>query len=288
MRPCKMARFLSLFCGWLATLGGTFALYCEDKNCYEILGLESALHSSTPPTDSEIKKAYFKLSMVWHPDKCKEEGCNAQFIEIANAYEILSSPEVRKAYDYFLEHPEAYDHTARYYQAMYAPKIPLWVVAGGFLLIMSAIQWPLAWQMYWWAQGRVKSSDFYKRQAANMLAEGQEAGTDDGVELELTGYPKPVWTDLVIFRVPAIPLRVVYAAYRAIRWVVKYNILKHSYDTSAQIWLTQEECRISESKWKTIPLEQQSVLLGKKLWTAKGMKEEMRSMRMASNQKKRR
>ena len=37
------------------------------------------------PTDREIKKAYRKLSLEWHPDKNKEEGAEAKFVEIANA-----------------------------------------------------------------------------------------------------------------------------------------------------------------------------------------------------------
>jgi DnaJ family protein C protein 25 len=123
-------------------------IYCEPEECYMVLGLESPLDTSTPPTESEIKKAYRQLSMVWHPDKCKEEGCEAKFVRIANAYTILSSRESREAYDYFLEHPEAYGHTARYYKAMLAPEVPLWIVVVGFIAVVSAIQWPLAWQAF--------------------------------------------------------------------------------------------------------------------------------------------
>lgn len=175
------------------------AIYCEEKNCYEILGLESPMAFSTPATETEIKKAYRKLSLKWHPDKCKEDAkvCEANFIEVANAYTILSSKEQRKNYDYFLEHPEAYGHSARYYKTMMAPEVPFWVVVVGFVAIVSAIQWPLAWQQYRWAQKWAKQSETYKVRAAKMLeAQGMDetaAGVDDGVELELTGYPKPKW-----------------------------------------------------------------------------------------------
>ena len=47
-------------------------------------------------TAKEIKKAYFRLSKTHHPDKGGEEH---KFKEIAAAYEILSDPEKRKAYD---------------------------------------------------------------------------------------------------------------------------------------------------------------------------------------------
>ena len=62
-------------------------LYCGDVNCYEVLGLSNPLGASEEeaPTDREIKKAYRKLSLEWHPDKNKEEGAEAKFVEIANA-----------------------------------------------------------------------------------------------------------------------------------------------------------------------------------------------------------
>jgi DnaJ family protein A protein 2 len=56
--------------------------------------------SSTEPVDTtkEIKKAYFRLSKLHHPDKGGEEH---KFKEISAAYEILSDPEKRKSYDQY-------------------------------------------------------------------------------------------------------------------------------------------------------------------------------------------
>jgi DnaJ-related protein SCJ1 len=63
---------------------------------YEILGV------SRTATDREIRSAYKKLSLKYHPDKNKDvpkEEAEKRFTEIANAYEALSDPERRKAYD---------------------------------------------------------------------------------------------------------------------------------------------------------------------------------------------
>ena len=49
-------------------------------------------------TPDEIKKAYRKLSMIYHPDR-QESGNEDKFKEINKAYEILSNPEERKKYD---------------------------------------------------------------------------------------------------------------------------------------------------------------------------------------------
>mmetsp|Transcript_69847 Transcript_69847/g.149512 ORF Transcript_69847/g.149512 Transcript_69847/m.149512 type:complete len:660 (-) Transcript_69847:9-1988(-) len=66
----------------------------QEVNLYEVLGLAS---------DADVKgirKAYKALAQSWHPDKnpgC--EACAAKFARISTAYETLSSPERRKAYD---------------------------------------------------------------------------------------------------------------------------------------------------------------------------------------------
>ena len=48
----------------------------------------------------EIKDAYFRLSKLWHPDLHQNsDESSAKFVEIGEAYEILSDPVKRKSYD---------------------------------------------------------------------------------------------------------------------------------------------------------------------------------------------
>jgi curved DNA-binding protein len=63
------------------------------KDYYKILGLER--NASV----DDIKKAYRKLAHKYHPDVSKEKNAEANFKDIAEAYQTLKDPEKRKAYD---------------------------------------------------------------------------------------------------------------------------------------------------------------------------------------------
>ena len=63
------------------------------RDYYETLGV-----SRNAPTE-EIKKAFRKLAMRYHPDRNREDGAEARFKEIGEAYEVLSDSEKRTAYD---------------------------------------------------------------------------------------------------------------------------------------------------------------------------------------------
>lgn len=50
-------------------------------------------------TAGEIKKAYRRLSLQWHPDVCKEPDAQEMFIKINEAYKVLNDPEQKRRYD---------------------------------------------------------------------------------------------------------------------------------------------------------------------------------------------
>ncbi|CAG8613314.1 6471_t:CDS:2, partial [Diversispora eburnea] len=66
-------------------------------NYYEVLGVD------TNSPESEIKRAYRKLAMKFHPDKNPDEAASEKFKEISHAYDILSDPEKRELYDRYGE-----------------------------------------------------------------------------------------------------------------------------------------------------------------------------------------
>eukprot|EP00055_Hartaetosiga_balthica_P007992 m.28513 g.28513 ORF g.28513 m.28513 type:complete len:367 (+) comp6055_c0_seq1:260-1360(+) len=67
------------------------------RKYYDVLGV------SPNASDSDLKKAYRKLAMKWHPDKCKAADAKEKFQEISQAYDVLSDPEKRKMYDMYGE-----------------------------------------------------------------------------------------------------------------------------------------------------------------------------------------
>ncbi|XP_048362074.1 dnaJ homolog subfamily B member 12 isoform X2 [Sphaerodactylus townsendi] len=67
------------------------------KDYYEILGV------SRDASEEDLKKAYRKLALKFHPDKNHAPGATEAFKAIGNAYAVLSNPEKRKQYDQFGE-----------------------------------------------------------------------------------------------------------------------------------------------------------------------------------------
>lgn len=68
------------------------------KDYYKTLGIIKGSCS-----DEDIKKAYRKLALKFHPDKNKTPGSEEKFKEIAEAYEVLSDKKKREIYDRYGE-----------------------------------------------------------------------------------------------------------------------------------------------------------------------------------------
>ncbi|KAI5623471.1 dnaJ-like subfamily B member 1, partial [Silurus asotus] len=75
-------------CLWTENMG---------KDYYSILGIQKGA------SEDEIKKAYRKQALKYHPDKNKSPGAEDKFKEIAEAYDVLSDPKKKDIFDKFGE-----------------------------------------------------------------------------------------------------------------------------------------------------------------------------------------
>src|SRR3972149_8950426 len=67
-----------------------------DRDYYQILGINKSA------SEAEIKKAYRKLALEHHPDRNKgDKASEEKFKEVTKAYEVLSDPQKKQAYDQF-------------------------------------------------------------------------------------------------------------------------------------------------------------------------------------------
>ncbi|KAI8384277.1 uncharacterized protein BYT42DRAFT_493002 [Radiomyces spectabilis] len=69
--------------------------FAAKRDPYEVLGVKKDASSS------EIKKAYYGLAKKYHPDTNKDKDAREKFVQIQEAYEILSDDQKRQQYDQF-------------------------------------------------------------------------------------------------------------------------------------------------------------------------------------------
>jgi len=67
----------------------------KKRDYYEVLGI------TRDASDEDIKKAFRKLALEYHPDRNKSDGAAEQFKEVNEAYQVLTDPKKRVEYDRF-------------------------------------------------------------------------------------------------------------------------------------------------------------------------------------------
>ncbi|KAF4676187.1 DnaJ sub C member 25 [Perkinsus chesapeaki] len=253
-------------------------LYCGRDNCYDLLEL------SRDATPQEIKHSYRRLARLYHPDKQPHNSeaqreAQAIFTKIARAYEVLSSPKLREAYDLYVDYPEyaAYNYY-NYYNAVYKPQTPVWIVVSAVLLLLSGIQYLNDSLQYQRVTNAVRKQRQFQQRVKERLTE--EAGgtralrkmpSADRDQLEREALHVPSQT--IGFRFIRSPLTFVeWVAWKA-HWVYRFNIKKEEYGPAEREYLTRTALKLSEDDWHMLEDNMKEQLLDKKLYEGDNLQE---------------
>lgn len=275
-------------------------LYCGKDNCYALLGLDRRASAV------DIKKAYRKLALQWHPDKNRSPEAPEKFRKISRAHEVLSEDKLRSAYDYFLDHPEeAYTHYYQYYHAVYAPQTPLWMVITGVLLFLSGLQYINQQWRYSSMMNAVRHQPTFKRRVNEMLeaelrsckgklskaekeilkAKVETDVLETQVQLSGNGFAKPSVKSLIGVKAAVSPYYFVSWSFKSFKWFWRFNVLGEAYGEEEQAYLTRSVLGIGDEAWNQLPEEKRQEFLSKTLWVPEKANAFFTEMQEEQNQK---
>jgi len=217
-------------------------------------------------TSSEIKKAFYQLSMKYHPDKIKKSEQTAEtdekFLKITRAYEVLHSKELREIYDRFRKdgvpwEKRYYGRWAHYYGT---PNHDLSTVLIITIVSTTGLHWILKYLRYQRIVSYVKQRKVFKKRAEQLKKDNVVDDIDD-VKVEFTGLKKPTWKDLL-------PVILTVWFFNLSYFIIVHVILRKPYDREAEILkkynITKEEYEALKERHEKKQEERKHSAKGKK------------------------
>lgn len=161
------------------------------QNFYDFIGV------AKDASASDIKKAYRKLSLKWHPDKRKEPDAEVLFRQLVAVNEVLQDDIQRRRYDELLitglpdwRQPVFYYRRVR--------KLGLAELAALVLVAVSCIHYAMMWAAYW-----EKMYDIEERWMSRLKRSHKKKSADvaEGEFIDLKkSISRPSWPDILLCR----------------------------------------------------------------------------------------
>jgi len=260
-------------------------LYCGDRNCYDVLGVNKTAELS------EIKKSYRQLSLQYHPDKNNATDAVEKFRQVATAYEVLKDPKTREEYDNVLAHPEDFlRNQYTYYRYRYR-QADVRVVLGGLLVFVTIVHYFYWVSRYYLIRNQLKDHPLVQARIKAAAAKGsakkkegkkklkqvvqehlQSESLDKYVQISGWQGRLPTWKDLIVVQLFYLPASLGKHLYFHLRWLVLFGILQQSYGPEEQVYKTAQVLGLSVDRFRTdVPKDAQEDLLQRELWIPKNL-----------------
>ncbi|XP_050218562.1 chaperone protein dnaJ 50 [Mercurialis annua] len=280
------------------TIAPSTAIYCDEDDCYDLLGVSQNANTS------EIKKSYYKLSLKHHPDKNPDPESKKLFVKIANAYEILKDEATREQYDYAIAHPEeVFYNTARYYHAYYGHKTDPRLVLVGLLIIVSGFQYMNQLTRFNQAvatvkktpayRNRLKALEFERSGGATSKKKGnrhvdKKLGEDlsEELELDIKGAKIPTVWELIGVQFVILPYTVAKLLLWQGRWLWRYKLKGASYSFEDASYLTRRSLGVPLDSWINLDESRKEDLVGRQMWVKSNLESYLTEMRKESKRRR--
>lgn len=248
----------------LGTAASAQDVFCKADSCFEVLGL------TLDASPVEIRRAYRRLAPALHPDVNPGNAKAAEtFKSIANAYEVLTDPTRRRAYNDYLAHPEKFGYMMEFAKTSYAPQSSVWVVVVGLLIAATAFHWFNMRHNFHSAVKRVRESEEYQREVRRLIARKEVATVEEAhevIHVDFGDVRLPTPRDLLPLKLVVLPLTIGKALYWAGHWLVAYKLLKLDYTEADKEYLVQQNLGLTPTAWEELQPKQREEYMAKRLW----------------------
>ncbi|BFY96999.1 hypothetical protein BsWGS_00039 [Bradybaena similaris] len=181
-----------------------------DDNFYHVFDIDQSASSS------DVRKAYRRLSLQYHPDKNQAENAEEQFRQIVAIYEVLKDEKKRERYNQVLiEGLPNWRQPVYYYR--HARKMGIFELGIVLSMIITVGQYFVAWAVY--VEKRLVLEEVINSKKKKEKKKRKQTMADDAVndDDELNSIPTPHVLDLWPFRLSAFIFHTVRGAPEAIK-----------------------------------------------------------------------